>query len=152
MSDRRRMLLESYRDGELTGLARWRVRRWLRRDPQAQRELASLDTLGELLREVDAEAPAPDLWPALRVRLAALDVEPARRAPARSWRPSAPYLAAGALAASAAALALVLSAEDPAPSGQWPGAVRWLDSRGHPMMVLRDDEVATIIWVPERSS
>lgn len=152
MSERRRMLLESYRDGELGWLARWRVRRWLSRDAQARRELASLDALGELLREVDAEAPAPDLWPALRVRLAAADVEAARPAPARSWRLGAAYLVAGGLAVSAAALALLLSAEDPAPSSRWPGAVRWLDARGNPMMVLRDDAVATIIWVPEQSS
>jgi hypothetical protein len=30
--------------------------------------------------------------------------------------------------------------------------VRWIDARGHPTLVLRDDAGATIIWVPERES
>jgi anti-sigma factor RsiW len=144
---RQRELLEAYRDGELSGLARWRVRRWLRRDAAARRHLESLDALGELLREVDAEGPAPDLWPAIRVRLAEAE---AVRAP--RWRRAAGYLAAGAVAASAAALALLVAGEEPRPAAGSPGAVRWIDSRGHPMMVLRDDSAATIIWVADASS
>jgi anti-sigma factor RsiW len=152
MIDRRRTLLEAYRDGELSWLGRWRVQRWLRRDPAVQRQLAALDALGELLNDVDAEGPAPDLWPAIRLRLAAADVYSEARAPAPFWRRGAGYLAAGAVAASAAALALMLAGEEPVPSAGSPGAVRWLDSRGHPMMVLRDDSAATIIWVPEQAS
>lgn len=148
---RERALLEAYRDGELSPLARWRVRRWLRRDAAAQRALADLETLGALLADVDAEAPTPDLWPAIRLRLAVLDAQPAAGPP--PWRRAAGYFALGAAVASAAALALLLNGGGPpAATGAPAGAVRWIDARGHPMMVLRDDRVATIIWVPERES
>jgi anti-sigma factor RsiW len=153
VNESQRSLLEAYRDGELSWLGRWRVQRWLRRDPRARRELESLEAIGALLRDVDAEAPAPDLWPAIRLRLA--EVEVRAEAPARApfWRGAAGYLTLGAVAASAAGLALLLAGEDPRGSAAGPaGAVRWIDSRGHPMLVLRDDPGATIIWVPEQSS
>jgi hypothetical protein len=150
-----RGLLEAYRDGELSPFARWRVARRLRRDPAARRALAELDALGAWLRESDAAGPEPDLWESLRFRLAAADARRAdaeeSRAAAPSWRRPAGYVALGAAAVGAAAFALVLSLESapPAPAGAGPGSVRWIDARGHPMMVLRDDADATIIWVPE---
>jgi len=147
--------LEAWRDGELSWLARWRVERRLRRDPEAKRRLAALDAAGRLLREIDADAPAPDVWDAVRLRLPALD---ARRAEAEAATRRAGlarglrWSAAGGVAAAAAALALVLrfGGEAAAPEPP-PGAVRWLDARGLPMMVLRDDAEATIIWVPEQA-
>jgi anti-sigma-K factor RskA len=152
VNERQRSLLEAYRDGELSWLGRRRVQRWLRRDPHAQRELESLETLGALLRDADAEAPAPDLWPAIRLRLAEADLRAEAPVRARFWRSAAGYLTLGAVAASAAGLALLLAGEEPRSAAGPPGAVRWIDSRGHPMLVLRDDPGATIIWVPEQSS
>lgn len=143
----------AYRDGELSRFERWRFERRLRRDPAAQRALAELDALGAWLREADAAEPAPDLWESVRLRLPAADArladpQPARAA-GRGWR-GVGYLALGAVAAGAAALALVTSFESaPTPPGPASGSVRWIDSRGHPMMVLRDDAEATIIWIPE---
>lgn len=146
--------LEAYRDGELSRLARWGLERRLRRDPAARRALAELDALGAWLRESDAAGPEPDLWESLRLRLSATDARLAEaeeaKATAPSWRRPAGYLALGAAAVGAAAVALVLSLESaPAPTGSGSGSVRWIDARGHPMMVLRDDAGATIIWVPE---
>jgi len=146
--------LEAYRDGELSHLERWRVERRLRRDPAARRALAEFDALGAWLRESDAAGPEPDLWASLRLRLHAADARRTEaeetRAAAPSWRRPAGYVALGAAAVGAAALALVLSLESaPVPAASGSGSVRWIDARGHPMMVLRDDADATIIWVPE---
>ena len=49
------------------------------------------------------------------------------------------------MAATALALAIGLEWGDPSVSG----SVRWIDSRGKPLMVLQDDRKATIIWVIE---
>jgi anti-sigma factor RsiW len=145
--------IAAYRDGELSRFERWLFERRLRRDPAAQRALAELDALGTFLRETDAAGPEPDLWESIRLRLPAADARLADaetvRSAGRGWR-GIGYLALGAAAAGAAALALFTSLES-APVAPRPasGSVRWIDSRGHPMMVLRDDAEATIIWVPE---
>jgi anti-sigma-K factor RskA len=153
LSERERALLEAYRDGELSRLARFRVERWLRRDADARLALAEGEALAQALRELDAEAPTPDLWPAIRLRLAAADARAAEAARPPLWRSAAGYLALGAAATAATALALLLrSAEPPASLPGPAGSVRWIDARGNPMMVLRDDRVATIIWVPEGES
>jgi hypothetical protein len=144
-----RALLEGYRDGELAPFARWRLERRLRREPALRRALDELDAVGSLLREVDAAGPEPDLWNAIRLRLVALDAAREEAAPAPWRRRAAGFLAVG----GAAALALLLRAgEAPLPPPDAPGAVRWIDARGHPTLVLRDDAGGTIIWVPERSS
>jgi hypothetical protein len=137
VSERRIRLLEAYHDGELGWLDRWRARRLLSRDADARAILASLETVGGLLREIEAEASAPDLWEAVRLRLPALD---ARRS--------------GAAAAEASSLPrwigagrAVIGLQLVPPSGS--GAVRWLDSRGSPVVVLQDDRDATIIWLLE---
>ncbi len=149
-----RSLLEAYRDGELSPFARWRLERRLRREPALRRALADLEAVGTLLREVDAAGPEPDLWEGIRLRLGAVDARRAETAEAR-WPRAAGLLALGAVGA-AAALALYLDAGrvDPGtrPAPGTPGAVRWIDGRGHPMLVLRDDAGGTIIWVPERDS
>ena len=142
--------LHAYLDGELPFWRRWRVARRLGRDAAARRELASIEALRTLLREQAAAQREPDLWAGVRAQLATaarpapLYVEAAlpERAP---WLPA--WLGA-ALAAASVALVMasgVLSG-DTAPVG----SLRWLDSKGKPVMVLRDDHAATIIWVLQK--
>ena len=141
--------LQAYYDGELHGLARWRMQRRLARDPGTRQELVALEETGRLLREAEAGGAAPDLWEAIRLRLPALDAQRAEAGeapgPARSrlWALS-PWVGA---CVAAAALALAISVEWGDASA--PGSVRWIDSRGNPLMVLQDDRQATIIWVIE---
>jgi anti-sigma factor RsiW len=150
--DRISQRLQAYHDGELRALSRCRLERRLARDPAARQELLALEETGRLLREVEAAAAAPDLWDAIQLRLPALDAErfEAETAPAeprsRFWALS-PWVGVGV---AAAALALAVGVE-------WgdasvPGSVRWIDSRGQPLMVLQDDSRATIIWVIEGES
>jgi anti-sigma factor RsiW len=142
--------LHAYRDGELSAWRRWRVARRVARDARARRELAAVDALGGLLREQASRAGEPDLWEAVRARLATapwpapLLVEDA--APARgAW----PGWVGAALAAASVALLMAGGqlAGDAAPVG----SLRWLDSKGKPVMVLQDDRDATIIWVFPKS-
>jgi anti-sigma factor RsiW len=148
--------LAAWRDGELPWLRRLRVERRLRRDPDARRRLEALETAALLLSEVDAEGPEPDLWESVRRRLPALDAQRAEAAAAasarRGPRRTLGWSAIGAVAVAAATVALLLRLGDAAlaPAPVPHGSVRWLDARGLPMMVLRDDAEATIIWVPER--
>jgi len=154
--------LAAYHDGELGWLQRWRLERRLRRDPEARRELGSLSALGDWLREADSGGPpAPELWDEIQRRLP--DSRPAvgteSRLPAeaepRVWlRPTWSWAAGGAALAAAAATALLfVSSSDLGGRGAAPlagaGAVRWLDSRGQPMMILQDDREATLIWVTD---
>jgi len=146
-SERWSQLLHAYHDGELGWLARRRVERRLGRDPAARQELASLGALGAALRDLDAGSETPDLWAGVRTAL------PASAPAARPWYerllgplPRAPL----ALAAGVAVAALVFgvwATQLAVPTGS-AGAVRWLDGRGRPLMVLRDDAEATIIWLP----
>jgi anti-sigma factor RsiW len=141
--------LHAYHDGELRGLARWRFERRLARDPAMRQQLEVLAETGRLLREAAAEAAAPDLWEAIRLRLPALDAQRAEAAEAlaaprsRLWALS-PWVGVG-VAAAALALAIGVEWGD----ASLPGSVRWIDSRGTPLMVLQDDRKATIIWVIE---
>ncbi len=154
MSDRERISqrLQAYYDGELGGLARWRMERRLARDPVTRREFMALEETGRLLREADAEAAGPDLWEAIRLRLPALDAErleaeeEPRELRSRLWALS-PWVGVG-VAAAAVALAIGVEWGD----ASVPGSVRWIDSRGKPLMVLQDDSRATIIWVIEGES
>jgi anti-sigma factor RsiW len=141
--------LQAYYDGEIHGLARWRFERRLARDPAAKQQLSALEETSRLLREVETENAAPDLWEAIRLRLPALDAQRAEveeapgEARSRLWALS-PWVGVGV---AAAALALAIGVEwGDAPL---PGSVRWIDSRGTPLMVLQDDSEATIIWVIE---
>jgi anti-sigma factor RsiW len=143
-------ILHAYHDGELGALARWRTRRRLARDPSARAELARLAELRGLVRELAADPPTPDLWPGVASRLGAIDAAagreastPGRTGPSilRAWlRP----LAAGALVAAAATAWLVLSAPTETAQG---GVVRWIYTKGKPVMVLEGGEDATIIWL-----
>jgi anti-sigma factor RsiW len=149
-------VLHAYHDGELGRLARWRTERRLARDPEARAELVRLARVRSAVREAASGAPVPELWPGIAERLAALDAELGREATAgrgvspvlspagaglRAWlRP----LAAGAAVAAAAAAWLVFSAPTEAVDQ---GVVRWLYTRGRPVMVLDRPEDATIIWL-----
>lgn len=149
-------LLHAYHDGELGPFARWRTKRRLDRDPAARAELTRLAELRTALREAASQGGStPDFWPGIAARLGALDAdldhgdEAGHAAPGwvpalaglRAWlRP----LAAGALAAGAAAAWLVFSAPTEAVDG---GVVRWLYTRGRPVMVLDRPDAATIIWM-----
>jgi anti-sigma factor RsiW len=142
--------LHAYQDGELPFYRRWRVERRLARDAAARREVVSVAELGALLREQAAGQPTPDLWASVRARLATaprpapLETEDAL--PARApWLPA--WLGAGlAAAAVAAVMASGMLAGDAAPVG----SVRWIDANRKPVMVLKDDRDATIIWVIEK--
>jgi hypothetical protein len=146
--------LAAYHDGELGRLGRWWVELRLRRDPETRRELASLEALGSWLREAEPAAPTvPDVWDEIRRRLPEAPGAAVREP--RGWlRPGLSWAAGGAaLAAAAATALLLLAAPDPTGRGSAPlagdGAVRWLDSRGQPMMILQDDREATLIWVTD---
>ena len=142
--------LHAYHDGELDGFSRWRFERELRREPELQRELDALERVGTLVRQVDGEAGAPDLWDGISLRLPALDARrnEAPEVEATDWsgwlRPASAFAAAAALT-----LAVWFGAFDAAaPSG---GTVRWVDGGGRPVMVLdeADESGVTIIWMLE---
>jgi anti-sigma-K factor RskA len=142
MDARRFEELSAYHDGELSGLARWRLERRLRREPALRRELAALARLSALVRESELRAPGPDLWDRIEARLPAVD---ARRREAEEvgsgwgWRP----LGAVAAAAAVALFALYSVWEAPGPQA---GAVRWMDSGGRSVMVLEEPGM-TVIWM-----
>jgi anti-sigma factor RsiW len=145
-------ILHAYHDGELGVLARWRTRRRLARDPAARAELARLAGLHALVRGLPTGPSTPDLWPGIASRLGAIDAALAVESEAaptgrpglsilRTWlRP----LAAGALVAAAATAWLVLSPPTETAKG---GVVRWIYTKGKPVMVLEGGEDATIIWL-----
>ncbi|MGH7338573.1 MAG: hypothetical protein ACREI7_13410, partial [Myxococcota bacterium] len=61
-SERKAILLNAYRDGELSGFARWRFERRLRRSPELQRELAALVRVGDWVRASQADVGGADVW------------------------------------------------------------------------------------------
>ncbi len=139
--------LHAYCDGELRGLARWRVRRWLARSGEARSELEILARGAEWAREVDREAASgPDLWQAIAARLPAIDVARVEGDGASSgaWLRGLGWSAAAA--AGAAALAFFLLS----PQTGGTQAVRWLDTGGRPVLVLEGE--ATIIWLLDAPS
>ncbi len=146
--DRRAHLLHAYSDGELSGFARWRFERRLRRSPELQRELAELSRIGAWVRESYLESPGPDLGDAIALRLPAAD---ARRAePGLARRPGVGWLAwpgAVASAALAAVLAFQWFAPTPPTTPRAARVVRWLDSGPRDVMVLEAAPDTTIVWV-----
>jgi hypothetical protein len=139
--------LQAYHDGELGGLARWRLTRRLARDERARRELDELARVSSLVREALPEAESPDVWTALSGRLRSIDLErtgagDAVQEPAsRGWL--RPLTAGAVLAAAAAAIFVFLAPPERAEAG----VVRWLETEGQPVMVLEGAEGATIIWL-----
>jgi anti-sigma factor RsiW len=140
--------LSAFRDGELSAWRRWRVARRLARDPRARHELASLDELGALLREQAASVAEPDLWEGIRARLPHAERPAPLSEPLRRPVPRAPAWLGAALATAVVALVVATGFV----SGDAPpvASVRWLDAKGKPVMVLRDDRKATIIWVIQK--
>lgn len=148
MSESEIQALHAYHDGELRGLARWRLERRLRREPRLRRQLAALEGIGELVREREAEAGAPDLWDAIALRLPAVDAR--REQPVEERRGGLPawLRPAGALAVAAALLlAVYVGWFESAPAAG--GVVRWIDSGGRPVLVLEEggESDVTIIWM-----
>jgi anti-sigma factor RsiW len=144
--------LHAYHDGELRGPARWRFERALRRNPALRRELDQLSALGDMLRDLDARQPGPDLWDAIALELPAAD---ARRSSSRAEAEPAPATdllwwlkPLGAVAATAAIAVVVYGGlfrkPEAADAG---GVVRWIDTGERGVMVLDDDPDTTIIWI-----
>ena len=154
MSDGRRrekQELHAFQDGELPLWRRWGVARRVARDAAARRELESIAELRALLREQAASLREPDLWEGVRAQLP-LAARPAPLAADDTWPARTPWLPAWLGAAIAAAsvatvMASGLLSGDAAPVG----SLRWLDSKGKPVMVLQDDRDATIIWVLQKA-
>ncbi len=140
--------LSAYHDGELRGLARWRLERRLRRDPRLRRELELLGRMGSALRA--EAAPPADLWDRIAMRLPAAD---ARRAEAleRSRRRRRAWLVGGPLGAAVAAgaLALAILSGLPGEAERADGVVRWMYAGKRNVFVVEESEApgATIIWV-----
>ena len=150
--DARREALHAYHDGELSAFARWRFERALRRSPELRQELRALEAVGDVLRESHATAPAPDLWPEIAPRLAALDAARAEREALPRWRSPVWWLKpAGALAAGVALSIWVVDWTAPGPVPGSAGVVRWLDSGGRNVMVLEGSPGTTIVWPLEAS-
>jgi anti-sigma factor RsiW len=149
-------LLHAYHDGELSGLARWRFERRLRRSPELRAELGRLEHLRGLLRTRDGDEPGPDLWGAIALRLPALDAaahegrdETVRGRAAGGPGPGLSWWLkpAGAVVATAAVAGIVVYGGDWQEAPTSGGVVRWLDSGGRSVMVLDDEPDTTIIWV-----
>ena len=145
--------LEALHDGELSGVARWRVERHVEGCARCRNEIEALRGLGTWLRE-DAEAlPSPDLWAGIAARLPELDAELERRAPrlvaparARRWAGLFGPLPIGVGGLVAAAAVLALWLRPPGLPAQ-DDVVEELDAMGRPVAVLPSDEKSTIIWV-----
>ena len=79
--------LHAYHDGELSGFAKRRFERQLRKSPTLRDELAMLEGVGGALRELAADAETPDLWDHIALRLPAIDAERAAWGLFRDRRP-----------------------------------------------------------------
>jgi len=128
-----------------------RVARRVEAEPGAREEIEGLARVGEWVREAQAArvGDVPDLWPGVAARLASLDAERAgAMAPGFSRRPSSRWLGPALAGAAAAAAALVLWLAAPVPVARaGDEVVQWLDTQGHPVLVLEAEDEATIIWV-----
>lgn len=152
LPERDELRLHAYHDGELSGFARWRFERTLRRSPVLQRELESLRSVRQLLHEQDAGTGEVDLWDRIALGLPAADAQrregseqdagvfPARGA---AW-----WLKPIGAVAATAAVAAFFMVPTPAPITPASGSVvRWIDSGERGVLVLEDDPNSTIIWV-----
>jgi len=143
--DRSTRRLHAYADGELSGFARWRFERRLRRSPELQRELAEIARIGDWVRDAHAESTGPDLWERIALRLPAADARRAERAAGE--RSGLGWLAwPGAVASAVVAAVLVAQWLTP-PTPSRIGVVRWLDSGPRDVMVLEAAPDTTIVWV-----
>jgi anti-sigma-K factor RskA len=143
--------LSAYHDGELRGLARWRLERRLRRDLRLRRELELFGRVGAALRrEAEAGAPGADLWDRIAMRLPAADAlraEALRRSQRRrrAWRVGGPLAAAAAAGLAALAIFLGTSGE----AERIDGVVRWMYAGKRNVFVVEEPGApgTTIIWV-----
>jgi negative regulator of sigma E activity len=143
--------LSAYHDGELRGLARWRLERRLRRDPGLRRELELLGRVGAALRAgAEAEAPGVDLWDRIAMRLPAADAQRAdalrrSRRRRRAWLVGGPLGAAAAAGLAAFAIVSGLGGD----AGAADGVVRWMYAGRRNVFVVEEPGApgTTIIWV-----
>jgi anti-sigma factor RsiW len=144
------MRLHAYHDGELSGFARWRFERTLRRSPGLQRELAALKSLSGLLHQQEAGAGGVDLWDRIALGLPAADARRAeeRESPSASGRSAGWWLKPIGAMAATAAVAVAYLYPGTSPTAPISGnVVRWIDSGDRGVVVLEDDPDSTIIWV-----
>ncbi len=168
-TDRATRLLQAYHDGELGNRAKRRFERALSRDSSLERECALLHEMGELARELDAEAETPDLWDQIALRLPAQEAlreaersgvraDPDWDAPTPRWRrgwgkPRTPWALlppiSAIVAAAVVALVMVRFSAAPETGIAEGGVVRWIDSGKRSVMLLEDDGKtgATLIWL-----
>ncbi|MBW2388011.1 MAG: hypothetical protein JRG89_06195 [Deltaproteobacteria bacterium] len=76
--EKRSLALSAYHDGELSRLGRWRVERQLRRSTALRRELAELEKLAGVIREIESPPDSletPDPWFEIGPALSAIDRE-----------------------------------------------------------------------------
>ena len=143
--DRSTQRLHAYADGELSGFARWRFERRLRRSPDLQRELAEIARIGDWVRDAHADSTSPELWDRIALRLPAADARRAERAAGE--RSGLGWLAWPGAIASAVVAAVLVSQWLTPPTPSRIGVVRWLDSGPRDVMVLEAAPDTTIVWV-----
>ncbi len=154
--------LNAYHDGELSGLRGWIFERRLARSPGLRAELEALKRLSRCVQELGPQPPSVDVWDEVALHLPAIDAqfEEQRQglkgqrqggAGLPAWR-RMDWLAAYSrpLAAVAVSVALALALflgimEDAAPPTA--GIIRWLDTGGRSVIVLEDQDDATIVWL-----
>jgi anti-sigma factor RsiW len=154
--------LNAYHDGELSGLRSWIFERRLARSPALLADLEALKQLSRRVQGMGAQPPSVDVWDEIAIQLPAIDAQfegqrqrrdgqRQRGGEQREWL-GMDWLAAYArpLVAVAASVALALALflgimEDSAP--QIPGVIRWLDTGGRSVIVLEDQDDATIVWL-----
>jgi anti-sigma factor RsiW len=155
--------LHAYHDGELSGLRRWLFERRLSRSPRLRAELDELKRLAQWVQGVGAQRSSADVWDHVALRLPAIDAQLSEQRQGRAGQPqgrrerlgmdwlatySRPLTAVAVTAALALALFLGIM-EDAAPPT--PGVIRWLDTGGRSVMVLEEQEGATIVWLLDSS-
>jgi hypothetical protein len=163
--EREQRVLHAYHDGELGWWGRRRFERRLQRSRELRRELERLRRQSAWVRQAEGEAEAPDLWGAIAAELPAIDVRRGagaarRREPAGAgWGVWLGRWPAGVAAALATALVAVLVYQGsgggggPEPSGSLAsapvaqGTLRFLNTEGHPVMVMDEPGEVTIIWL-----
>jgi len=143
--DRATRRLHAYADGELSGFARWRFERRLRRSPELQRELAEIARIGNWVRDAHADSTSPELWDRIALRLPAADARRAERAAGE--QSGLGWLAWPGAIASAVVAAVIVSQWLTPPTPSRIGVVRWLDSGPRDVMVLEAAPDTTIVWV-----
>ncbi len=138
--------LPGYRDDALSVLARYRVGRHVEECGTCRDALDDLRRMGQWVRESTATGPTPDLWPAIALRLDAIDAQlaeqgkPSPRANWGTWMP----LRAGAAAALATLIIGIGLFWGEAPRAS---VVKSLDAAGKAVMVIESESDSTIIWV-----